>query len=214
MESHQRALDGYTEKLRAVKANAERLEDAVAGGQNLRVVVSASRTLRHDLAELLVGFQASLSACTLHPAPCALHPAPCALHPAPCTLHSAGLARCKGLFDDSGGLISNLPPSPLTSRHSGTTWTGIVYRDPQPRQPSQVLMTSLTERAWKTRAPSSNADLDYSTLALDEVPLRHGSKRACGSCKSDFMGRGPFTGQSWKACARALNQPFCSCRID
>ena len=142
------------------------------------------------------------------------HPAPCALRPAPCTLHSAGLARCKGLFDDSGGLISNLPPSPLTSRHSGTTWTGIVYRDPQPRQPSQVLMTSLTERAWKTRAPSSNADLDYSTLALDEVPLRHGSKRACGSCKSDCMGRGPFTGQSWKACARALNQPFCSCRID
>ena len=214
MESHQHALDGHTEKLRAVKANAERLEDAVAGGQNLRVVVSASRTLRHDLAELLVGFQASLSARTLHPAPCALHPAPCALRPAPCTLHSAGLARCKGLFDDSGGLISNLPPSPLTSRHSGTTWTGIVYRDPQPRQPSQVLMTSLTERAWKTRAPSSNADLDYSTLALDEVPLRHGSKRACGSCKSDCMGRGPFTGQSWKACARALNQPFCSCRID
>ena len=72
MEAHQRALDGHAEKLRAVKTNAERFEDAVAGGQNLRVVVSASRTLRHDLAELLAAFQVSLFPCTLRTAPSTL----------------------------------------------------------------------------------------------------------------------------------------------
>ena len=58
MEAHRRALEGHAEKLLAVKASAERLDDAVAGGQNLRVVVSASRTLRLDLVEMLADFQA------------------------------------------------------------------------------------------------------------------------------------------------------------
>ena len=92
MEARQRALDGHAEKLGIVKANAERLEDAVAGGQNLRVVVSASRTLRHDLAELLADFQASPEPCTLHPAP----------------LHLAGLASRLQWPD------LRSPPSPLS----------------------------------------------------------------------------------------------------
>jgi hypothetical protein len=144
--SHRLALEGHAEKLLAVKASAERLDDAVAGGQNLRVVVSASRTLRLDLVEMLADFQA----CS-RPRRCLLFACPDSV-PLLCAARSCPLRSLPMR-------LANLYLVPLTCRHSGTTRT--VCRRPLPRQ---------TKNAWNNRARSSSAGWDCSMLALYEGP--------------------------------------------
>ena len=53
----QRALVEHSERLETVRGKAERLDEAIAGGQGLHKVVATSRILRQELAEIYMIFQ-------------------------------------------------------------------------------------------------------------------------------------------------------------
>lgn len=55
------ALSQHGENLEQARLKAEQLDDALAGGQNLRKVVAASRILRQDLADMHAQFKVLVS---------------------------------------------------------------------------------------------------------------------------------------------------------
>jgi hypothetical protein len=61
MDTLQRALLEHSERLEAVRGKAERLDEAIAGGQGLHKVVATSRILRQELAEIHMLFQVANS---------------------------------------------------------------------------------------------------------------------------------------------------------
>ena len=55
------ALSQHGENLEKARLKAEQLDDALAGGQNLRKVVAASRILRQHIADMHVQFKVLVS---------------------------------------------------------------------------------------------------------------------------------------------------------
>jgi hypothetical protein len=58
MDALQQALREHEKRLEELRIKAEHLDDALAGGHNLRKVVGAARTVRQDLADIHANFQA------------------------------------------------------------------------------------------------------------------------------------------------------------
>jgi hypothetical protein len=61
MDGLQRSLLEHEERLRVVRGQAEQLDEAIAGGQGLHKVVSATRVLRRELADIYALFQVRLA---------------------------------------------------------------------------------------------------------------------------------------------------------
>lgn len=76
MEALQQSLREHETRLEELRVKAEHLDDALAGGQNLRKVVGAARTIRQDLADVHANFQAPSPLCTFQPHACCLPASP------------------------------------------------------------------------------------------------------------------------------------------
>ena len=143
MEAKRRAMEGHAEKLLAVKASAERLDDAVAGGQNLRVVVSASRTLRLDLVEMLADFQAFS-----RPHRCCLFPCPASVSGLRCAARSCPLRSLPRRLTNLSPSLSRAGTQGRPERSAGVLCHG------RPSMPGTIMLAARaragTVRCWRS----------------------------------------------------------------